>query len=63
MTKSFLHLQNICVYTVRVWFEPTSYTVNEDAGVVLITVMTNIPGGPPAGTVTFNTVDGTAKGM
>ena len=45
------------------WFEPTSYTVNEDAGVVLITVMTNIPGGPPAGTVTFNTVDGTAIGI
>ena len=45
------------------WFEPTSYTVNEDAGIVILTIRTNIPGGPPAGTVTFNTVDGTAIGI
>ncbi|CAI8033563.1 Extracellular matrix protein 3, partial [Geodia barretti] len=45
---------------IRVWFEPSSYTVNEDAGTVTLTIRTNFAGGPPPGSVTFTTVNGTA---
>ena len=50
-------------YAARVWFNPTSYTVNEDAGIVILTIRTSIPGGPPSGHVRFNTVEGTAIGI
>lgn len=46
--------------TVRVWFEPTSYTVDESDGTVTLIVMTNVPGGPSNGEVEFYTVNGTA---
>ena len=45
---------------VQVWFEPSSYTVNEDAGTVTLTVRTNLAGGPPPGSVRFTTTDGSA---
>ena len=44
------------------WFEPTAYTVNEDAGTVTLTIKTNVPGGPSDGGVEFYTEDGTAIG-
>ena len=47
---------------IQVWFDPTSYVVNEDAGTVTLTIRTNIAGGPPDGAVRFNTADGTAIG-
>ena len=52
---------NVCLkFTARVWIEPTSYTVNEDAATVDLIVRSNIPGGPPNGAVQFHTEDGTA---
>ena len=48
------------LFTVRVWFEPTFYTVNESSGTVTLVVRTNVPGGPPLGEVEFYTVDNTA---
>ena len=52
---------NVCFkFTAQVWFEPTSYIVNEDASTVDLIVRTNIPGGPPSGSVQFLTEDGTA---
>ena len=50
-------------FTARVWFEPTSYIVNEDASTVDLIFRTNIPGGPPNGSVQFLTEDGTAFSM
>ena len=47
----------------EVWFEPYSYTVNEAAGTVTLTIRTNIAGGPPVGSVRFGTMDGTATGI
>ena len=49
--------------TPGVFFDPTSYTVNEDAGVAILTVRTNVPGGPVDGAVQFYTEDGSATGM
>ena len=48
---------------IQVWFDPTSYVVNENAGTATLTIRTNIAGGPPDGQVRFNTVDGTATGI
>ena len=48
------------LFTVRVWFEPTFYTVNESSATVTLIVRTNVPGGPPLGEVEFYTVDNTA---
>ena len=42
------------------WFEPTSYTVDESDGTVTLTIMTNVPGGPSNGEVAFYTFNGTA---
>lgn len=50
------------LFTVRVWFEPTSYTVDESSGAVTLIVRTNVAGGPPLGEVEFYTVDETAVG-
>ena len=47
---------------IQVWFDPASYTVNENAGTATLTIRTNIAGGPSAGSVLFNTADGTALG-
>ena len=47
-------------FIVRVWFEPSSYTVDESSGTVTLIVRTNVPGGPPDGSVEFYTVDDTA---
>ena len=47
---------------MKVWFEPSSYVVDEAAGIVILTIRTNIPGGPADGVVQFNTADGTATG-
>ena len=44
------------------WFEPSSYTVNESVGTVALTIRTNVAGGPPVGSVRFGTSDGTAIG-
>ena len=44
------------------WFEPISYTVNEDAGTVTLTIKTNVPGGLSDGDVEFYTEDDTASG-
>ena len=49
--------------TPGVFFDPTSYTVDEDAGVATLTVRTNVPGGPVDGAVQFYTEDGSATGM
>ena len=49
--------------TPGVFFDPTSYTVNEDTGVATLTVRTNVPGGPVDGAVQFYTEDGSATGM
>jgi hypothetical protein len=51
---------NIIDNDVRVWFEPTAYSVDESAGRVTLIVMTNVPGGPSDGEVEFHTVNGTA---
>ena len=48
---------------MKVWFEPTSYIVDEDAGSVSITIRTNVTSGPSDGVVQFNTADGTATGI
>ncbi|CAI8033561.1 FRAS1-related extracellular matrix protein 2, partial [Geodia barretti] len=45
---------------IEVWFEPSAYTVNEASGTVTLTIRTNIAGGPPVGTLSFGTRDGTA---
>ena len=45
------------------FFEPTSYTVNENAGTVTLTVQTDVPGGPQSGAVQFYTESGSATGM
>ena len=58
----FKYLINI-ISIVQVWFQPTSYTVDEDAGTVTLIVMTNVPGGPSGGGVEFYTVDDTATCM
>ena len=44
------------------FFEPTSYTVDESAGVATLTIGTNVPGGPQDGAVQFYTEDGLATG-
>ena len=44
------------------FFDPTSYTVNENDGTATITVRTDTPGGPQDGAVQFFTEDGTATG-
>ena len=46
--------------TVRVWFEPSVYTVDESSGRVILMVRTNVPGGPSDGELEFYTLDGTA---
>ena len=48
--------------TPDVFFDPTSYTVNEDVGVATLTIRTNVLGGPPNGAVEFYTEGGTATG-
>ena len=48
---------------MKVWFEPTSYIVDENAGSVSITIRTNVTSGPSDGVVQFNTADGTATGI
>ena len=48
---------------MKVWFEPTSYVVDENAGSVSITIRTNVTSGPSDGVVQFNTADGTATGI
>ena len=54
---------NVCFqFTASVWFEPTSYTVNENDCMVSLIVRTNIPGGPPNGSVQIRTVAKTALG-
>ena len=45
------------------FFDPTSYTVNENDGTATITVRTDTPGGPQDGAVQFFTEDGTATGQ
>ena len=45
---------------MRVWFEPTSYIIDESSGTVNLIVWTNVPGGPPLGEVEFYTLDETA---
>ena len=57
-----LVISDYIVIIARVWFEPTSYTGNEDAGTVTLTIKTNVPGGPSDGGVEFYTEDGTATG-
>ena len=47
---------------MEVWFDPVNYVINEDAGTVTLTVMTNIAGGPADGSVRFHTAQGTAIG-
>lgn len=47
---------------IEVWFEPSSYTVNEVEGIVTLTIRTNVAGGPPPDSVIFSTSDGTAIG-
>lgn len=49
--------------TPDVFFDPTSYTVDENAGVATLTVRTNIAGGPDDGAVQFYTENGSAIGM
>ena len=49
-------------YPVSVWFQPSIYMVHEDNETVTVIIRTNVPGGPPAGSVAFTTVDGTALG-
>ena len=46
----------------EVWLEPTSYSVDEDAGTAALTIRTNIPGPDLNGAVVFYTEDGTASG-
>ena len=48
------------LFLARVWFDPTSYVVMEDAGTVTLTIMTNVLGGPLNGIVLFTTENGTA---
>ena len=57
-----LVISDYIVITARVWFELTSYTVNEDAGTVTLTIKTNVPGGPSDGDVEFYTEDDTTSG-
>ena len=45
------------------FFEPTSYTVDENAGTVTLTVQTDVPGGPQSGAVQFYTERGSATGI
>ena len=45
------------------FFEPTSYIVNENAGTVTLTVQTDVPGGPQSGAVQFYTESGSATGI
>ena len=45
-----------------VYFNRREYSVSEDGGSVTLTVRTNVPGGPPNGSVTFFTEDGSANG-
>lgn len=49
--------------TPTVFFDPTSYNVNENAGTVTLTIRTNVPGGPDDGAVVFYTEDGSATGI
>ena len=46
----------------EVWFDPTSYTVDEDAGTATLTIRTNTPGPELNGAVVFYTEDDTASG-
>ena len=45
-----------------VYFDRASYSVSEDGGNVTLTVRTNVPGGPPNGSVVFFTEDSSANG-
>lgn len=58
----WLHINYIYIEPQRVFFDPTSYSVNENAGSATITVRTDVPGGPPDGAVEFYTEDLTATG-
>ena len=51
------------IHTAVVGFEHSSYTVDEDAGNVNVSIRANIPGGLPPGEVSFTTVDGSATGI
>ena len=49
--------------TPSVFFDPASYTVNENAGTATLTIRTDVPGGPVDGAVEFYTEDGSAIGQ
>ena len=66
LTSSATGVVDPCIcdeVAIQVWFDPVSYTVDENAGTVTLTIRTNIAGGPPAGSVLFNTENGTALGI
>ena len=48
--------------TPTVFFDPTSYYVNESDGIATIIVTTDVPGGPQDGAVEFYTEDDSATG-
>ena len=46
-----------------VYFDQDSYSVSEDSDNVTLTLITNVPGGPPQGSVVLYTEDSSATGQ